>query len=167
MKEVLTPWRRSVEHVFPCSTSCFMRRAIYSRLGGFDETYHYSMDMEFYTRALFAGFKLHRIPDVLGRWRWHEASKTIRDGSAYRFLEEELRIAAAYGGRLSSAECEELNREIVQHRKSFLVRRAVHSHVRESRVARLPRLFAEAVQHPSLLWFRPWLGAVKREVRAS
>jgi len=144
-----------------------MRRAIYGRLGGFDESYHYSMDMEFYTHALFAGFKLHRIPDALGRWRWHEASKTIRDGSAYRLLAEELRIAAAYGSRLRGADREELNREIVQHRKSFLVRRAVHSHVRGSRVARLARLFAEAVQHPSLLWFRPWLGAVKREVSAS
>jgi glycosyltransferase involved in cell wall biosynthesis len=167
MKEVLTPWRRSVEHVFPCSNSCFMRRAIYGRLGGFDESYHYSMDMEFYTRALFAGFKLHRIPDVLGRWRWHEASKTIRDGSAYRFLEEELRIASAYGGRLPTADREELNREIVQHRKSFLVRRALHSQVPESRLSRLLRLLGEAVQHPSLLWFRPWLGAVRKQVRAS
>jgi glycosyltransferase involved in cell wall biosynthesis len=167
LKEVLTPWARSVEHVFPCSTSCFMRRTIYERLGGFDESYHYSMDMEYYTRALFAGFQLRRIPDVLGRWRWHPESKTIRDGSAYRFLEEELRIAAAYMDRLPPADREELIQEIVQHRKSFLVRRALHSHVPESRVSRLMRLFAEAVHHPSLLWFRPWLGAVRRQVSAS
>jgi glycosyltransferase involved in cell wall biosynthesis len=167
MKEVLTPWARSVEHVFPCSNSCFMRRTIHDRLGGFDESYHYSMDMEYYTRALFAGFKLRRIPDVLGRWRWHPESKTIRDGSAYRFLEEELRIAAAYTDRLPPAAREELNQEIVQHRKSFLVRRALHSRVTESRVSRLLRLFAEAVLHPSLLWFRPWLGAVKKQVSVS
>jgi glycosyltransferase involved in cell wall biosynthesis len=167
LKEVLTPWARSVEHVFPCSTGCFMRRAIYERLGGFDESYDYSMDMEYYTRALLAGFKLQRISDVLGRWRWHPASKTIRDGSAYRFLEEELRIAAAYSDKLTPAEREQVKGEIVQQRKAFLVRRALHSRVTESRLSRLARLFAEAVHHPSLLWFRPWLGAVKRQVSAS
>jgi glycosyltransferase involved in cell wall biosynthesis len=166
-KEILTPWSRSVEHVFPCSNVCYMRRSIYEKLGGFDESYGYSMDMEYYTRAHFAGFRLHRIAEVLGRWRWHPASKTVIDGSAYRFLEEELRIAAAYANRLTPAEREELSREIVQHRKSFLVRRALHSPTEKSRVARLCRLFAEAIRHPSLMWFRPWLGAVKKQVLAS
>jgi glycosyltransferase involved in cell wall biosynthesis len=74
-KEIITPWSRSVEHVFPCSNVCYMRRSIYEKLGGFDESYGYSLDMEYYTRAHFAGFRLHRIPDVLGRWRWHPARK--------------------------------------------------------------------------------------------
>jgi len=167
LKELLTPWKRSVEHVFPCSNSCFMRRAIYGRLGGFDNSYHYSMDMEYYTRASFAGVRLHRIADVLGRWRWHPGSKTIRDGQAYRFLEEELRTAETYADKLTPADREELKREIIQHRKSFFVRRAVHSPVAGSRISRVLRLLAEAAQHPSLLIFRPWLGAVKREVITS
>ena len=166
-KEILTPWARSVEHVFPCSNVCFMRRAIYEKLGGFDETYGYSMDMEYYTRAHFAGFTLLRVAEVLGRWRWHPASKTVKDGTAYRFLEEELRIAAAYAGRLAPLERGELQREIVQHRKSFLVRRALHSPSEKSRVSRLLRLVFEAIRHPSLMWFRPWLGAVKKQVLAS
>ena len=167
VKEILTPWSRSVEHVFPCSNVCFMRRSIFQRLGGLDESYHYSMDMEFYTRAHFAGIKLHRIPEVLGRWRWHDASKTVRDGSAYRFLEEELRIAAAYGDRLPPHEREELNREIACHQKTFLVRRAVHSESKKPRSTRIARLFLEAAQHPSLLWFRPWLSALKKQIVAS
>ena len=166
-KEILTPWARSVEHVFPCSNVCFMRRAIYEKLGGFDETYGYSMDMEYYTRAHFAGFTLLRVAEVLGRWRWHPASKTVKDGTAYRFLEEELRIAAAYAGRLATRERGELHREIVQHRKSFLVRRALHSPSEKSRPSRLLRLLFEAIRHPSLMWFRPWLGAVKKQVLAS
>ena len=166
-KEILTPWARSVEHVFPCSNVCVMRRAIYEKLGGFDETYGYSMDMEYYTRAHFAGFTLLRVAEVLGRWRWHPASKTVKDGTAYRFLEEELRIAAAYAGRLAPRERGELQREIVQHRKSFLVRRALHSPSEKSRVSRLLRLVFEAIRHPSLMWFRPWLGAVKKQVLAS
>jgi glycosyltransferase involved in cell wall biosynthesis len=164
LKEVITPWDRSVEHVFPCSNVCFMRRSIYERLGGFDETYHYSMDMEYYTRALFAGHKLTRIPDVLGHWRWHPASKTVRDGQAYRFLEEELRIATTYADRLPPRDSEQVKREVARSRRSFLVRRALHSKPDDSPAGRLLRLLAEAVRHPSLLWFRPWLGAVKRAV---
>ena len=166
-KEILTPWSRSVEHVFPCSNVCYMRRSMYEKLGGFDESYGYSMDMEYYTRAHFAGYRLQRIPDVLGRWRWHPASKTVKDGSAYRFLEEELRIAVAYASHLAAADREELSREIIRHRKSFLVRRALHSPSEQSRFARLFRLFSEAIFHPSLVWFRPWLSAVKRQVLAS
>ena len=166
-KEILTPWSRSVEHVFPCSNVCYMRRSMYEKLGGFDESYGYSMDMDYYTRAHFAGYRLQRIPDVLGRWRWHPASKTVKDGSAYRFLEEELRIAATYANHLTTADREELCREIIQHRKSFLVRRALHSPSEQSRFARLFRLFSEAIFHPSLVWFRPWLSAVKRQVLAS
>ena len=166
-KEILTPWKRSVEHVFPCSNVCFMRRSIYEKLGGIDESYGYSMDMEYYTRAHFAGYRLHRIAEVLGRWRWHPASKTVKDGSAYRFLEEELRIAVAYADRLIPSEREELCREIVRHRKSYLVRRALHSPAEQSRASRLFRLFIEAIRHPSLMWFRPWLGAVKKQVLAS
>ena len=166
-KEILTPWARSVEHVFPCSNVCFMRRSICEKLGGFDESYDYSMDMEYYTRAHFAGFTLIRIAETLGRWRWHPGSKTVKDGSAYRFLEEELRIAVAYADRLSPPEREELQREIVQHRKSFLVRRALHSPSEKSRASRLLRLVIEAIRHPSLMWFRPWLGAVKKQVLAS
>ena len=166
-KEILTPWARSVEHVFPCSNVCFMRRSIYERLGGFDESYHYSMDMEFYTRAFFAGVKLHRIPEVLGRWRWHTGSKTVRDGTAYRFLEEELRIATTYAERLPALDREELNREIACHRKSFLVRRAVHSESKKPRSSRIARLLLEAAQHPTLLWFRPWLSALKKQIVAS
>ncbi len=169
-KEILTPWSRSVEHVFPCSNVCFMRRAIYEKLGGFDESFGYSMDMEFYTRAHFAGFTLRRIPEVLGRWRWHPASKTVKDGNAFRFLEEELRIASAYSDRLAPRERAELHREIVQHRKAFLVRRALHSRLEKSRAPRLLRLLrlvVEALRHPSLMWFRPWLGAIKKQVLAS
>ncbi len=166
-KEILTPWSRSVEHVFPCSNVCYMRRTVYKKLGGFEESYGYSMDMEYYTRAHFAGYRLHRIPEVLGRWRWHPGSKTVKDGSAYRFLEEELRTAAAFADRLGPAERAELAREIVQHRKNYLVRRALHSPQEKSRLARLFRLFSEAVLHPSLLCFRPWLSAVKHQVLAS
>lgn len=164
IREVLTPWHRSVQHVFPCSNVCFMRSSIYQRIGGFDESFHYSMDMEYYTRALFNGFQLRRVPETLGRWRWHEESKTVRDGQAYRFLEEELRIAGIYAGQLPVPEAASLRREIYVQEKWFAVRRALHENPHATRRSRLRHLLRDAWRRPSLFFFRPWLGAVKKNL---
>ncbi len=162
-REILTPWHRSVQHVFPCSNVCFMRRGIYQQIGGFDESFHYSMDMEYYTRAKFSGYRLKRIRDVLGRWRWHAASKTMLDGKAYRFLEEELRIASIYAGRLSMSDCVWMRKEIAEQTKWFTVRRALHENPQATRRTRLGRLFRDAWAQPALFLFRPWLGAVRKQ----
>lgn len=164
LKEVITPWARSVEHVFPCSNVCYMSRRIYDTIGGFDESYDYSMDMEYYTRAVFAGYLLRRVPEVMGRWRWHPESKTVRDGRNYRFLEEELRIATAYADRLAPDDASALWKEISQNYKWYAVRRALHENPHGTRIARLFRLFSDALRHPSLIGFRPWLGAVKKQL---
>jgi glycosyltransferase involved in cell wall biosynthesis len=164
IREVLIPWNRTVEYVFPCSNVCFMRRAIYERLGGFDESYHYSMDMEYYTRAIFAGYLMRTVPEVLGRWRWHAESKTQREGRAYRFLEEELRIAEQYVAQLCPADEAIVRREIFQQRRWFLVRRALHENPNGPRWKKLCRLFSDGLRYPSLFAFRPWLGAIKQQL---
>jgi glycosyltransferase involved in cell wall biosynthesis len=164
IREVLTPWNRTVEYVFPCSNVCFMRRSVYERIGGFDESYHYSMDMELYTRARFAGYLMHTIPDVLGRWRWHAESKTLREGRAYRFLEEELRIAETFADRLPQGDRCQLLRDVAEQSRWFLVRRALHENPNGPRWRKLCRLLSDAISTPSLLTFRPWLGAVKKQV---
>ncbi len=163
MREVLTPWKRSVEHVFPCSNVCFMRRSIYEQIGGFDESYHYSMDMEYYTRALLAGFRLQRIPGHLGRWRWHEQSKTFTSGRAFHFLGEELRIARAYRDCLPMKQRTGLDAEIEAHTRWFLVRRALNETADGSHWQQLRRLLSDVARTPSLLTFRPWWGGVRRQ----
>ncbi len=165
--EYLTPWQRSVQHVYACSNVTYMRRRVYEKLGGFDESYHYSMDMEYYTRAMVAGFVFHRIPEVLGRWRWHEQSKTVRDGNAYRFTEEEIRIAELHHTFLSPSEQAELAREVSNQRKWFSVRQIVVGDAHTSRAARVAGLLKVAASNPSLLWFRPWLGAIRQVLSLS
>jgi GT2 family glycosyltransferase len=164
VRDILTPWNRAVEYVFPCSNVCFMRRSIYERIGGFDESFHYSMDMELYTRARFAGYLMRIIPDVLGRWRWHAESKTLREGRAFRFLEEELRIAEAFAHRLAEPDRDLVLKEAAEQRRWYLVRRALHENPAGSRWRKLLRLLSDTIAHPSLLAFRPWLGAVKKQV---
>jgi glycosyltransferase involved in cell wall biosynthesis len=162
--EYLTPWHRSVQHVFSCSNVTYMHRRIYEKLGGFDESYHYSMDMEYYTRAMFAGFKFHRVAEVLGRWRWHEQCKTVRDGNAYRFTEEEIRIAEANLHALPAGERSELAAEISRQRKWFSVRQIVVGDATSSRRTRFTALLKAAASNPSLIWFRPWLGAIRQQL---
>ena len=161
LRDYLTPWSRKVGYIFPCSNVCFMRRALLDRFGTFDESYHYSMDMELYTRIALAGVPMLRIPDVLGRWRWHDTSKTVVDGCAYRFLEEEIRIAETFLHQLSPTEQAEVAAELVEMRKHLSVRRALGS-PSPNRSQRLALLFGDVPKLPSLFWFRPWLGAVRQ-----
>jgi glycosyltransferase involved in cell wall biosynthesis len=164
LKEVLTPWNRTVQYIFPCSNVCFMRRSIVERIGMFDESFDYSMDMDFYTRAMFAGYLLRRVPDVLGRWRWHSESKTQREGRTYQFLGEELRIARAYATRLPDDQRDAVWQEIAEQTRWYLVRRALHENATGPRWRKIARLLSDTARHPSLLKFRPWFGAVKKQL---
>lgn len=162
-KGYLTPWNRKDSYIFPCSNVSFMRRSVMKACGLFDERYHYSMDIEYYVRAIFkGGFALHCIPDVMGKWRWHEESKTMRDGMAYRFREEEVRIASAYLNYLQPAERAEVATEIEHQEKWLLVRKALYARQENERLARFRQLVGGLRGHPSLLWFRPWLGAMRQ-----
>lgn len=161
-RDYLTPWNRPMPYLFPCSNVCFMRRGIIDRCGFFDETLHYSMDMEFYTRAVFAGYEMMRLPEVLGHWRWHGASKTMREGSAYGFLADEITIALRYAHHLEPAERVAVLQEVAEMRKHLAVRRALYPEASARRAATLSKLLAALRSQPGLLWFRPWLGALKR-----
>ena len=161
-RDYLTPWKRPMQYLFPCSNVCFMRRAILDRCGFFDETLHYSMDIEFYTRALFAGYEMVRLPEVLGQWRWHGASKTMREGSAFGFLADEITIALRYAPHLDPDERAAVLHEVAEMRKHLAVRRALYPDAAERRGEILSKLLAALPAQPGLLWFRPWLGALKR-----
>ena len=52
MKDYLAPWNRRSRYVFPFSGACYMRREIVEEVGFFDQTYAYSMDIEYYCRAV-------------------------------------------------------------------------------------------------------------------
>ena len=163
-RDYLTPWNRPAKYLFPCSNVSFMRRELLERLGVFDENLHFGMDIEYYVRAVFAGVELRSIPRVLGHWRWHEESKTMTDGVAYRFLADEIRIAARYVDRLDEEERLEVQKELRVMGRHLAVRRALHARDKGPKSRTLSRLIHEARLQPSLLIFRPWLGAVRRHL---
>jgi glycosyltransferase involved in cell wall biosynthesis len=162
-KDYLAPWNRSSRQVFPFSGSCLMRAQIPGRIGSFDESYHYSMDIEYYCRAVFEGqFVQTLVPEVLARWRWHPGSKTMRRGIAYAFRADEVRIARRYADRLSADQRNELETEISIQEKWLPIRKAMWQRSEGRRWQALSTLTGAIARRPSLAHFRPWLGAVAR-----
>jgi hypothetical protein len=140
-----------------------MRRDVVEKIGYFDETYGYSMDIEFYCRAIFKGHFQPTITDqVLAKWRWHPESKTMSRGIAYAFRSDEIRIAQRYARYLSSAEQDELNSEIGLQLKWLPVRESMWLLGQQRREEALSVIIGAARRAPALLMFRPWLGALRR-----
>ena len=165
-RDYLTPWNRSAKYLFPCSNVNFMRRSVLDQLGTFDDSLHFGMDIEYYVRAIFAEIPLTLVPDVLGHWRWHEESKTMTDGVAYRFLEDEIKIAERYVAKLPLDQRREVEHELSDMHRHLAVRRALHQRDKPADSKVLDRLVAELKAQPTLLFFRPWLGAIRRQLFA-
>ena len=159
----LQPWNRKNKYVFPCSNVCFMSREILENCGLFDSNYEYSMDTEYCVRAVFqGGFKPYFISDILGGWRWHSESKTCKQGLAYGFRGDEVKIAQKYSNYLSSEEAKILRREIKVQQLWLVVRQAIFDAKQGKINKSLLSLILKIYQHPKLLKFRPWYGALKQ-----
>jgi glycosyltransferase involved in cell wall biosynthesis len=163
MKDYLAPWNRPFQYVFPFSGACYLRRKLFEQIGFFDETYHFSMDMEYYCRAIFeGGFHQTFVNDLLARWRLHRDSKTLSRGISYAFRSDEVRIAQRYERYLSREERVELNSEIQLQLRSLPIREAMWLLGQGRRKDALSLMLHAACASPGLLAFRPWLGALRR-----
>lgn len=162
-KDYLFSWTREIQYVFPCSNVSFMRKEILDKCGLFDETLHFCMDIEYYVRAVMQGNYLpYFIPDVLGQWRWHDKSKTLNAAGAYGFFEDEILIATKYLPYLEPLERREMQKHLLYHRKFLSPRKAVYFLQQGDKKKALHELIMGIIRNPSLLLFRPWVGAIKR-----
>lgn len=66
--------------VVASQVSNFMSRRMLDRFGYFDESLHYTMDIEFGIRLVLSGIRPVILPQVLGMARLHEDSKTVSKG---------------------------------------------------------------------------------------
>lgn len=167
--EYLRPWNRSTEYVFPFSGSCFMRRSVYEEIGPFDSELHYSMDIDYYLKAYFQGgcHPPHLIPEKIAAWRWHDASKTMRVGLAYGFRQDEVLLAERYRSFLPTDDQRQLDRELLFEKKQLIVRRACYLKKERGWMPACTTLLHGLATFPSLIVFRPWLGAWRRLLRMS
>jgi GT2 family glycosyltransferase len=161
LSDTVTPWARPQRYVFPQSGACFMKRSLVESLGQFDETLHYSMDMEYYARAAFAGVSMHIVSDVLAGWRIQPNSKTVRRGIAFAGRKDEVQILRKFVDRLPHSERVRAKSEIRSESLNALLREANFWSREGNRVRSALLLGQMLVGSPSSVWRRPWLGGVR------
>jgi len=158
----LAPWNRNGNYFLPCSNVSFMSKEVISKIGLFDESLHFSMDIEYYIRAIFeAGYVPCFVDNLLGKWRWHNESKTMTKGLTYAFRQDEITIAELYKKYLPSSEQKFLQKEIIDQKKSVFLRKLSFEY---SQGIPLHHLIKGVVKHPRLLGFRPWYGSIRRSL---
>ncbi|AFY74973.1 glycosyl transferase [Synechococcus sp. PCC 7502] len=159
--DYLLPWSRNIQYLFPCSNVCFMRKEILEKCGFFDETYNYGMDIEYYIRSIFIGnFFPYFITDILGKWRWHSESKTMKLGLAFGFRSDEIKMANQYKEYLDLPNKQKLELEILVQEKWIVLRKAGFYKQEGYRNKAFIYLFKNLKTYPSLIWFRPWISAI-------
>ena len=70
--------------------SCFFRRSAAERLGWLNRSLHWSMDYDFYLRALNHGMSFQSVQGLVGKFRLHGGSKT--GAQHVRIVEEHFKV---------------------------------------------------------------------------
>ncbi|MCC7118161.1 MAG: glycosyltransferase [Anaerolineales bacterium] len=82
----------------PIINAWFFRRAVFERLGEFDQSFLIAADREFQARCLINQVKLQPVNSVFYHYRYHLDSMTINGDQARKekYLRENLRLANKY-----------------------------------------------------------------------
>jgi glycosyltransferase involved in cell wall biosynthesis len=73
---------------------CFWRRSIMDKVGLLNESLHYGLDYEYWTRMLLAGAKFKRLNDTVAKFRLSASSKTV--GQTARMAGEAISIIDSF-----------------------------------------------------------------------
>lgn len=160
--DTILPWARRQRYVFPQSGACFMRSTLTSRLGPYDTSLHYSMDMEYYARAAFRGAKMAIVPDVLSGWRLHPGAKSWLRGLDYAFRKDEVAILRGYLHLLPSDERKIAEAALDSESRNVVIREANYWARNQNRKKALFMLLRLGFGSPSSMANRMWLGGMRR-----
>ena len=67
--------QRKMPNVMPCQPAMFFRRKVVDTLGPLDIHLVYSMDYDYWIRALVEGFRFHHVSQTWAHYRFHPQSK--------------------------------------------------------------------------------------------
>ena len=91
------PWFGSKMSVWTGGPSAFFRRSLWERMGGFDTSLKYVMDIDLWTRWAREGVRFVSLNDYVWGFRLHDGSKTGSGGNRAAQLEEWSQVDAKYG----------------------------------------------------------------------
>ena len=92
-------WNDFTNYIIQQAT--FWQRRVADKIGYFDETFHYAMDVEYWIRAGHYGLKLQHIRHKLGQFRLIQGTKSL--SSPTIFWEDYLEIYRRYRGERKMA----------------------------------------------------------------
>jgi glycosyltransferase involved in cell wall biosynthesis len=110
---------KNVNYIIP-SQSVFFSRALFEKVGYFDSTLHYGMDLDWYIRAALSKPITFFTDFPTYFYRLDEHAKTAK--YQWKGFNEVVNIARKYAPQLGAAECKRLEREIaydIQLRQVF------------------------------------------------
>ncbi len=87
-------WNDFTNYILQQAT--FWRRSLHDRVGLFDETFHYALDVEFWLRIGFSGARMVHIPRKLGLFRMIHGTKSL--SSPIVFWPDYLELFRRYHG---------------------------------------------------------------------
>jgi glycosyltransferase involved in cell wall biosynthesis len=85
-------WNDFTNYVMQQAT--FWRRSLHDRIGFFDESFHYAMDVEFWLRTGASGARLDHLPVMLAKFRMAPGTKSL--SSPTIFWEDMLELFRRY-----------------------------------------------------------------------
>ena len=74
-------WNEFTNYIMQQST--FWRRNVVDRIGYFDETMHYAMDVEYWIRAGHSNLKLVHLPVKIGKFRMIQGTKSLSSPTVF------------------------------------------------------------------------------------
>ncbi|MBN3940369.1 MAG: glycosyltransferase family 2 protein [Nostoc sp.] len=90
-------WNDFTNYIMQQAT--FWRKSVINKIGYFDESFHYAMDVEYWVRAGDAGLKLIHRPYKVGKFRLIKGTKSLSSPTV--FWEDYLEIFRRYRGSQS------------------------------------------------------------------
>jgi len=85
-------WNDFTNYIMQQAT--FWRTSVHKKIGLFDETFHFALDVEYWIRAGHAGLNLVHIPEKLGKFRMIQGTKSL--SSPVAFWSDYLEIFRRY-----------------------------------------------------------------------
>jgi glycosyltransferase involved in cell wall biosynthesis len=139
--------------------SSFWGKESYLKIGGFDESYQFCFDREFFLRMGLIGIKPIFIPKVISRFREHVNSKTV--SQSVRFHKESIRILEKHfkACGVSSCEKEKWKKKILNE---ILYHNIYAKWKIEGRKKAISAFFKMIIETPSLITERKILGQARQ-----
>ena len=85
-------WKFKHRRFVPLQPTVFWRRKVQEKVMPLDESLHYTMDVDFFAKAVINHFRFELIPEYLGAFRVHKDSKTQNKNNESKVKKELLTV---------------------------------------------------------------------------